>query len=739
MDVRRNPCGQHTVEHFLADRLSGEELTAFEDHLEGCPSCRQDLETMAAEGTWWEEARGYLAGSSLDQGEEAREEAPSPLHGLEHHLAPTDDPHMLGRLGGYDVAGVVGAGGMGVVLKGRDTALNRCVAIKVLAPHLARSTAARQRFAREAKAAAAVVHDNVLAIHAVAEANGLPYLVMPYVRGASLEKRLRQTGALPVVEVLRIGMQIAAGLAAAHAQGLVHRDIKPANILLEEGVERVWITDFGLARAADDASLTRTGVIAGTPEYMSPEQAGGRAVDHRSDLFSLGSVLYTLCAGRPPFRAATALAVLRRVEEERPRPIRESNPEVPDWLARVVDRLLAKDPAGRFRGAAEVAALLEGYLAHLRQPGTVPPPDLPPPPDDGPGAPGAGPGAGVAGRLSPRLGLAALVLLTAAGVGILLGVGGGGGAVPRTAPYREDVYQDLRNLRELSPGFTLVGDDGAQYTRPEPGGLRVTLPANRGGATSVAVQTSAQVSGDFEITATYELLSADAPGRDNHVAGPALWIWGEGRECARIGRFNTRPAGQVYEVHHTNPRPSRVLRVVTGDTSGQVRLVRQGSLLSYQVSDQTAPGGFKELFKTEFGTDDLTNLRLEVNAEEDGCAVDARLIDLRIRSGGQVADLPAAAPPRAGRKGWLAAALILGLVITSSTAAGVWLYRRQGRRAGKTPGPAAAPDEQAEPAAAPSVSFACAGCGKQLRARAELAGKKLHCPGCGEPFVVPGP
>src|SRR5947208_14122081 len=130
--------------------------------------------------------------------------------------------------------------------------------------------------------------------------------------------------------MLRIGRQIAHGLAAAHAQGLVHRDVEMANILLENGVQRVKITDFGLARAVDDASLTQSGVIAGTPAYMSPEQARGKAVDHRTDLFSLGSVLYTLCTGRPRFRASGTMAVLKRVCEETPRPIREINGEIPD-------------------------------------------------------------------------------------------------------------------------------------------------------------------------------------------------------------------------------------------------------------------------------------------------------------------------------------------------------------------------------------------------------------------------
>src|SRR5205814_9742171 len=175
--------------------------------------------------------------------------------------------------------------------------------IKVMAPQLAASATARRRFTREARAAAAVTHDHVVTIHAVEDAGPLPHIVMQFVAGTSLQDRLDRTGPLPLAEVLRIGMQTASGLAAAHAQGLVHRDVKPANILLENGVERVKLTDFGLARAADDASLTHSGQVAGTPAYMSPEQAEGKPVDARSDLFSLGSVLYAMLAGRPAFRA----------------------------------------------------------------------------------------------------------------------------------------------------------------------------------------------------------------------------------------------------------------------------------------------------------------------------------------------------------------------------------------------------------------------------------------------------
>ena len=198
---------------------------------------------------------------------------------------------------------------------------------------------------------------------------------MPYVRSTSLQKRIDQDGALPTNEVLRIASQVAAGLAAAHAQGLVHRDIKPANILLEQGVERVAITDFGLARAVDDASLTRTGFIAGTPQYMSPEQSRGDSIGQRSDLFSLGSVMYAMCVGRSPFRAETTYGVIQRINNDQPTPILELNPDVPTWLAGIIAKLMSKTVDDRFESAEEVSELLESCLAHVQHPSAVP---LPP-------------------------------------------------------------------------------------------------------------------------------------------------------------------------------------------------------------------------------------------------------------------------------------------------------------------------------------------------------------------------
>jgi hypothetical protein len=285
-------------------------------------------------------------------------------------LAPSQKPGSLGRLGHYEVLEVVGRGGMGTVFRAFDTKLHRVVALKALAPQLATSSAARQRFVREARAAAAVSHDHIIAIHTVEDTGPVPYLVMQFIDGPTLQKKLDRTGQLALKEILRIGLQIAEGLAAAHRQGLVHRDIKPANILLENGVERVKITDFGLARAGDDASLSQSGVVAGTPMYMSPEQADGLPVDFRSDLFSLGSVMYTMCTGRPPFRAPTPVAVLKRVCEETPRPIREINPELPPWLEELVVRLHAKAPADRVASAREVADLLARHLAELQHGGT---------------------------------------------------------------------------------------------------------------------------------------------------------------------------------------------------------------------------------------------------------------------------------------------------------------------------------------------------------------------------------
>ncbi|MCA9261156.1 MAG: serine/threonine protein kinase [Planctomycetales bacterium] len=283
-------------------------------------------------------------------------------------LTPSDDAQCLGMLGPYAIHETLGRGGMGVVLLGRDAKLARPVAIKVLVPELASRPDARRRFLREARAAAAVSHPHIVTIHAVEDCEAgpnnsphPPYLVMEYVAGQSLQQKIDRSGALAFDEVVRIGRQIADGLAAAHRQGLTHRDIKPANVLLENGVERAKITDFGLARAIDDVTVTRTGELSGTPQYMSPEQASGGPIDQRSDLFSLGCVLYAMAVGHSPFRANGIAHAIQRVTQETPRPLREIIPEIPAWFEQLLARLLEKNPEHRIQQASEVVACLDAH------------------------------------------------------------------------------------------------------------------------------------------------------------------------------------------------------------------------------------------------------------------------------------------------------------------------------------------------------------------------------------------
>ena len=365
------------LRHLIDGAIADAETIVLEQHLDRCSTCQQTVKRMTQDGTFWNSVAASLAKSSTggpelnrvidDLQQQSPEDAEQMGEAIELKMSSVDpptEPGTIGRLKHYDILRVAGRGGMGIVVKAFDRSLRRMVAIKLLAPHLAGNGLARQRFIREGRAAAAITHQHVITIHAVEESP--PFLVMQYVQGETLEGRIHRNGAMDVKDAIRVAMQIAQGLAAAHAQGVVHRDIKPANILLENGIARVRITDFGLARAIDDASLTQSGVIAGTPQYMAPEQASGDAIDERADLFSLGSVLYTMLAGHAPFRANTAMGVLKRLCDHAPRSIREINPDTPDWLMLIVNRLHAKRASDRFGSATEVAALLEKGLAAMQ-------------------------------------------------------------------------------------------------------------------------------------------------------------------------------------------------------------------------------------------------------------------------------------------------------------------------------------------------------------------------------------
>ncbi|HUG18317.1 MAG TPA: serine/threonine-protein kinase [Planctomycetaceae bacterium] len=386
-------CDPQLLQRSLEDVLSEQQEEWLESHLEDCATCQQQLTELAGDADGWSRVEAVLREeisgthplgrgiiSTLIPGNLESPVQSSRRFGREilpadfavDFLEPGREPDSLGRLNDIEIRAIIGHGGNGIVLKGYQKELNRLVAVKVMAPQLAANAEARKRFAREAQATAAIVHPNVMPILTVHSRSQLPYLVMPYVDCESLQQRLDREGSLPTLDVLRIGHQVARGLAAAHAQGLVHRDVKPANILLERGVDRVMLTDFGLARAVDDATLTSTGLIAGTPQYMSPEQARGDSVCTQSDLFSFGSVMYAMSTGRPPFRAQTSYGIIRRVIDDDPRPIGDLNSEIPIWLEGLIERLLAKHRDARFTSADEVAFLLQECIAHVQQPHSNP-------------------------------------------------------------------------------------------------------------------------------------------------------------------------------------------------------------------------------------------------------------------------------------------------------------------------------------------------------------------------------
>lgn len=269
-------------------------------------------------------------------------------------------PDLLGRIGDYEILRVVAAGGMGMVFQARDPKLGRVVALKALSPALAAAASARERFTREARAAASVEHPNVLPIFGIHEGGGdcpVPWFAMAWADGGSLEELLEKSGGkLPFDRLLGFAKQIAAALEAAHAKGLVHRDIKPGNILLDAAGERLWVADFGIARSADDPALTYAGHVAGTPEYMAPEQIDGGEPDARSDWFSFGTLLYRCVTGRLPFVAATSTGVMQAVRQAAPSPIEGGTPR---WFGRLVENLLEKDPRHRMADGRAVRQALE--------------------------------------------------------------------------------------------------------------------------------------------------------------------------------------------------------------------------------------------------------------------------------------------------------------------------------------------------------------------------------------------
>lgn len=426
MIARPFQCDPSKLQQLVQDTLPESEQQTLSQHLDSCAECRAQLERLDERESWLldtrdaldsrnyaEETSGFslsgLAAEGLRKvsgdattGIAGSGEAPNILvqqqwlQSMLEPAQPTDDSfgaRPLGQLDGLEVRSVIGQGGMGVVARGYDAALQRDVAIKLLSPMLAGCGAARGRFFREAQAAAAIVHPNIVPIFSISNGSAaspshdsqllsstgaasgnrdcVPYITMPLITGGNLQQLLDQHGPLPLNRVLSIGHQVAEGLAAAHEQGIVHRDIKPANLMLDGGGFRVMITDFGLARALDDSTLTGSGMLAGTPQYMSPEQAQGQSLDHRSDLYSLGAVLYALATGRPPITGTSTMQIVHQIGKAKPKPVTEINESYPKWFERLLDMLLQPERTSRLSSAEEAANLLRKALAHARSPHSV--------------------------------------------------------------------------------------------------------------------------------------------------------------------------------------------------------------------------------------------------------------------------------------------------------------------------------------------------------------------------------
>ncbi len=821
----------------VGDSPSHENLDRWEQHLASCATCQERLDHTEQCGEELKQWCRQFGDPTAVTAEPGLAEVRRRLHGMNtthpsdtaeppdlYFLQPAGRPDLLGMLADYEVQEVIGQGGMGIVLRAFDPRLHRPVAIKVLAVPVAGSVTARRRFAREAQAAAAVCHENVITVHGVHEVDGLPYLVMQYVAGESLQERLNRTGPLPLLDVVRIGAQTAAGLAAAHAQGLIHRDIKPANLLLENGLARVKITDFGLARMIDDVGLTQNGVVAGTPEFMAPEQARGDVVDHRADLFSLGSVLYAMCTGKSPFRAASTMGVLRCVCEQPAGSVREQNTAIPSWLEELIERLMAKNPAERIQSASEVAALLESYLAHLQQPATMPAPPLP----DRSRTRASRNAWSIGALLAACLGVLVLV-----GIGLFGFPGQGGGetnlhpqaSADSSAPLRllhghTGAVHDVRFLpdgRLVSTSGWPKGDKTLRIWDTAAGKELVSIPTpgeahslaltadgsaalvglNNGAIVLLNLETgqetrvlrghtravdwvaftpdgkrafSASADGtarmwDLETTnelarfqvagkwARYGALFADGQRLLTADNAGLLQLWDIATQ-QEIKRIDAGP--WIVDSLLLLPGDKQVLvggagmRLIDLETGTMVRKYQGDHEEVYQAAlsadGRLATAGFDGVVRLwEFESGDLlhelgkhSGYAFSVAFSPDGRTLAAGYGG-EIREGkfhaGTDHDIrlwtiaPAVTSPAPGKRSSLVVAVVLLLLMVSCLLGG-WYVLGHVRRKQQT-----AKDQGADASlalASPTLALTCPGCGQRMRVRADLAGKNVKCPRCGQ-------
>jgi Tol biopolymer transport system component/predicted Ser/Thr protein kinase len=365
---------------------------------------------------------------------------------------------LIGKtLRNYQIMEELGRGGMAVVYKAYQPSLNRYVALKVLPPQLGFDQEFVERFQREARAAAGLGHPNIVVVFDVGQEEGVHYIVMEYLEGRTLKEVIEQESPMPPKRVQGIVSQIGAALDYAHRRGFIHRDVKPANIFVGEG-DRVTLTDFGIAKAASEAQqLTRTGILMGTPEYMSPEQASGSKVDHRTDLYALGVVLYQMVVGQAPFRGTTPHATLHAVIYEAPPPPRELNPSVTPALESVVMKAVAKQPGARFQTGAEMTSALQAALSGRGAVAAVPPPSgRPARPETVAARQEAQPSRKGSPVIWILVAIAAVLVLVLGGLFLLLGGNGDSGT---SLPNETEgvVWQTPTPVPTLESGGTAVG------------------------------------------------------------------------------------------------------------------------------------------------------------------------------------------------------------------------------------------------------------------------------------------
>lgn len=276
-------------------------------------------------------------------------------------LEPSTDPAFLGRVGRFQVIQLLGSGGTGTVLLAKDPRRNRQVALKVLNPEIANNAAARRRFLREGRIAMSLRHPNVVSTHEIDCNPDHPCIISEFMAGGSLQRLLDQQGPLPLQATIDYGVQMARGLEAIHTKGLVHSDIKPLNILLDTFQHTVKISDFGLARIVAAQRRVEHSTVIATPQYASPEQVQGFRIDRRSDVYSMGGVMYAMCTARPPFFGSSTVAIMRQVCNAQPLPIREINGQIPEWLCQVISKMMSRNRLSRYASAAEVEQVLVSY------------------------------------------------------------------------------------------------------------------------------------------------------------------------------------------------------------------------------------------------------------------------------------------------------------------------------------------------------------------------------------------